>query len=228
MTILEIGCGTGHMACELAKVVGPKGKVIAIDSSPEQIQVAQQTAQQANIKNIDFHICRVEDLGKLNKNYDATYGRWVIEFLSEPEKVLNVMYRYLNKGGLLAYEACSIKQSAFFSRPHSSIPAEFHSVGPKSFPHYNDGQIEFSHEIYHLFKKLNCHNITMKPTQGILTTPEEKSVYRLGMLTAENALIEKNIMTKAEIEDFAKRAYEFERSDSIAGFYLNYHIGGLK
>lgn len=33
MTVLEIGCGSGHMACDIAKLVGPKGKVIAIDSS---------------------------------------------------------------------------------------------------------------------------------------------------------------------------------------------------
>ena len=45
MTVLEVGCDSGHMACYLTKYVGPKGKVTAINSSEDQIKVAKQTAK---------------------------------------------------------------------------------------------------------------------------------------------------------------------------------------
>ena len=45
MTVLEFGCGTGHMACEIAKAVGPAGRVIATDNSEAQIANCNRYSQ---------------------------------------------------------------------------------------------------------------------------------------------------------------------------------------
>ncbi len=44
MMVLEIGCGTGHMATEIAKIVGKNGKVIATDISQTQLDIAKKVA----------------------------------------------------------------------------------------------------------------------------------------------------------------------------------------
>lgn len=43
-TVLEIGCGTGHMSIWLARQVGTSGRVIALDCSPAQLAVAKKNA----------------------------------------------------------------------------------------------------------------------------------------------------------------------------------------
>jgi ubiquinone/menaquinone biosynthesis C-methylase UbiE len=227
MTILEIGCGTGHMACELAKLVGPSGKVIAIDSSAAQIDVAKRTAQQAGIKNIEFLVHDMRELNILNRGYDATYGRWVIEFTEQPEVILAEMYHYLKPGGILAYEATNWKQEHYFSWPHSETVKKWHSIGPKmfTFANYN---FEFGYQAYHEFKKLGCHDIKTCVNQAIAKTPEEKSIYRLGMDTLTPKLLEHNIMTQPEIDTFCEELKQLENSDIICGFYKNILISGIK
>lgn len=89
MTVLEIGCGAGQMACDLASVVGPRGKVIATDNSPAQIETSKATAEKRGIKNIEFHICDVMNLTSLNIKVDAIYGRWVLFFYVNLKKHYN-------------------------------------------------------------------------------------------------------------------------------------------
>ena len=55
MTVLEVGCGTGDMACWLANQIGKKGKVVAIDNSSAQIKLSSEKAKNKGINNIEFH-----------------------------------------------------------------------------------------------------------------------------------------------------------------------------
>lgn len=50
-TVLDIGCGTGQFAVELAKVVK---KVVGLDFSENMLMYAKRNAQNAGLKNIDF------------------------------------------------------------------------------------------------------------------------------------------------------------------------------
>ena len=42
-TILDLGCGTGELSAYLAELVGPEGKVVAVDPDKERILLAQQS-----------------------------------------------------------------------------------------------------------------------------------------------------------------------------------------
>src|SRR5690242_353984 len=52
--VVEIGCGSGNIACWVAEQVAPHGSVVAIDVSPDQIEQARQQAQSRNLRNIEF------------------------------------------------------------------------------------------------------------------------------------------------------------------------------
>lgn len=51
--ILDLACGTGHLAIEIAKKV-PQGKVTGVDMSPQMLSKAKADAQQAGVNNIEF------------------------------------------------------------------------------------------------------------------------------------------------------------------------------
>jgi len=53
MTVMDIGCGMGHFALGLAELVGPNGKVIAVDLQQEMLDITLRRAQR---KGMDHRI----------------------------------------------------------------------------------------------------------------------------------------------------------------------------
>ena len=54
--IVEVGCGSGNIACWVAEQIAPGGSVLAIDNSSGQIEQARRQAQDRNLRNIEFHL----------------------------------------------------------------------------------------------------------------------------------------------------------------------------
>ncbi len=60
-TFLDVGCGTGGVTIPGKQRVGPTGKAMGIDPSPEMITVAHQKADQAGVE-VDFRLGVIESL----------------------------------------------------------------------------------------------------------------------------------------------------------------------
>src|SRR5262245_45283790 len=52
--VVEIGCGSGNIACWVAEQVAPEGSVVAIDVAPDQIDQARRQAESRNLRNIEL------------------------------------------------------------------------------------------------------------------------------------------------------------------------------
>jgi 2-polyprenyl-3-methyl-5-hydroxy-6-metoxy-1,4-benzoquinol methylase len=61
--VVEIGCGSGNIACWVAQQIAPSGSVVAIDISRDQIEEARQQAQRRNLRNIEFQVNSPKSLG---------------------------------------------------------------------------------------------------------------------------------------------------------------------
>ena len=228
MTILEVGCGAGNMACDLAEYVGPTGSVIAIDNSAYQVELAKQLANKRGISNINFHVHDVLDIDSLGISYDATYGKWVIEFLPNPEDALQAMFNSLKPGGILVYEAGDLDEKKYFSLPENPVVEKWHRIGAKINKSFNCTLHLASKNLYPAFQSLSCSNINIKVNQAILMTAEDKSVYRLAVMMCVPILLEKNIMTQSEIDEFCADLRHLEESDTVTGFFHNLMISGIK
>jgi ubiquinone/menaquinone biosynthesis C-methylase UbiE len=49
MTVLDIGCGMGYFSIALAKIVGPRGLVIAVDLQPQMLNILRKRAEKAGM-----------------------------------------------------------------------------------------------------------------------------------------------------------------------------------
>jgi len=97
-TILDLGCGPGFCAKELAYIVGETGKVIGVDLDEGYIQHLTQVAELYHL-NIDG-ICSDFDNLQLEANsLDGMYCRWAMAWIPNPREILQKVYEALAPGG---------------------------------------------------------------------------------------------------------------------------------
>jgi ubiquinone/menaquinone biosynthesis C-methylase UbiE len=106
--VMDLGCGPGHATVDLAQIVGPSGRVIAIDESAAFLKQLRDHAESRKLSNIDRVLGDVQALdecvGSANGKVDVAYARWVFCFLSEPEAVVAGLEKLLKPGGRIAVQ----------------------------------------------------------------------------------------------------------------------------
>ena len=104
MTVLEPGCGMGFFTIPLARLVGPGGKIVAIDLQPRMIEGLLRRARRARLADrIHASACSSNDAG-LSASADSADLAVVIHVLHEvpdPHALLCQLHAALRPGGLL-------------------------------------------------------------------------------------------------------------------------------
>lgn len=111
-TVLDLGSGTGRDCFILSKLVGPNGKVIGVDMTDEQLEVARKHTAYHMEKfgyskpNVEFHHGYIEDLESLgiqNESIDVVVSNCVLNLSPHKQKVFSEIMRVLKKGGELYF-----------------------------------------------------------------------------------------------------------------------------
>lgn len=227
MTILEYGCGSGIFAVELAKYVEKIGKVIAIDASEELLQKARETAKAANVHNIEFKLCNVESMPELNQKFDLIFGRWVLIFTHNTRRVLDNLIMHLKPGGSLICEELNFLESGHFSYPPEPLIDKYHKIifDNSAIARLNPNT---ANTLYNEFSHLNLKNIHIKANQPILITPEEKSLYRLGLLSMYKTILNNKLCSESELQSMIDQFIVIEKNDTVMGTYRDLLISGTK
>lgn len=111
-TVLDLGSGTGRDCFILSKLVGPKGKVIGLDMTDEQISVAQKYVEyhtkkfgytEPNVKFIKGYIEDLEGAGIESQSIDLVTSNCVVNLSPNKERVFSEAFRVLKPGGELYF-----------------------------------------------------------------------------------------------------------------------------
>jgi SAM-dependent methyltransferase len=102
--VLDVGSGPGYTAFDLVPLVGPEGRIIAVDESDRFIEHIRERARALGIANIDTHVMDVQELGVPPASVDVAYARWVLCFVPKPEAVITRVARTLKPGGVFAVQ----------------------------------------------------------------------------------------------------------------------------
>ncbi|MBI5824863.1 MAG: arsenite methyltransferase [Chloroflexi bacterium] len=100
--VLDLGSGAGLDCLLAAQKVGPEGRVIGVDMTPEMIERAQANAKRVNAANVEFRQGYLEDLPVDSNTVDVIISNCVINLSPDKEKVFNEAFRTLAPGGKLA------------------------------------------------------------------------------------------------------------------------------
>lgn len=101
MNVLDLACGPGFTACELAKVVGDEGSVLGVDINEELIAVAHQAKEAEGVENVSFSLGNLYALELPENTFDFVYARFVFQHLEKPELALANILKVLKPGGKL-------------------------------------------------------------------------------------------------------------------------------
>jgi SAM-dependent methyltransferase len=106
LSVLDLGCGAGRDVYIAAQLVGEKGKVVGVDMTQEQLDVAikhkQYHADKFGYSNVDFKLGYLEKLDALDlpdASFDVIVSNCVINLCQDKEAVLKQAYRLLKPGG---------------------------------------------------------------------------------------------------------------------------------
>jgi ubiquinone/menaquinone biosynthesis C-methylase UbiE len=122
--VLDVGCGTGTLAMEVARRVGRAGRVAGIDPGTEQIARARAKAARRNAP-IEFQIGVIEQLPFPDQTFDVVFSTLMMHHLPAPLKRqgLAEIARVLKPGGRLVIADFKRKQE------RTGQAARFHAGG---------------------------------------------------------------------------------------------------
>lgn len=101
MQVLDLACGPGFTACELAREVGPQGTVTGVDINEALIAVAHQAKASEGVENVSFTTGNVYELSLPENTFDFVYARFVFQHLNDPQRALARIRSVLKPGGTL-------------------------------------------------------------------------------------------------------------------------------
>ena len=101
-TVMDLGSGGGLDCFLSAKKVGPKGKVIGVDMTPEMIAKAQANALKVGAANVEFRQGQIEFLPVADGEVDVVISNCVINLSPDKPAVFREMYRVMKAGGRVA------------------------------------------------------------------------------------------------------------------------------
>ena len=100
--VLDLGSGAGFDCFLAASKVGPKGRVIGVDMTPEMIEKAKANSKKINSKNVEFRLGEIENLPIEDNSVDVVISNCVINLSPDKARVFNEVHRVLKPGGRLA------------------------------------------------------------------------------------------------------------------------------
>lgn len=97
--VLDCGSGSGTDSLIAAQMVGPSGRVIGVDMTPEMLSKARNNALQAGMTNVEFREGYLEALPVPDAWADVIISNGVLNLVPDKEAALLEMYRVLKPGG---------------------------------------------------------------------------------------------------------------------------------
>ena len=113
--VLDYGCGPGSYVATASDLVGPSGKVYALDIHPLAVQGVQRLVSRRGLTNVGTILSDCQT-GLPNDFVDVALLYDIYHDLGEPDRVLKELHRVLKPGGFLSFSDHHMKGEEIMAR----------------------------------------------------------------------------------------------------------------
>jgi SAM-dependent methyltransferase len=201
-TCVDLGCGGGHVARELAVRVGPLGRVIGIDFDPTVIELARQDTASAGPANVEF---RVGDVTSLEPaTYDVVYARFLLSHLEDPAKQVAIVAEALEPGGIVILEDVDFR--GYFCDPQSAAHDRYVALYRQAVRR-RGGHPDLGPALPGLLRVAGFEDIDVAVSQACAVAGEPKLIPPLTMERIAQAVIDEDVATADDVSRTIQELY---------------------
>lgn len=101
--VLDVGAGPGFAAADLAQIVGPAGRVVAVERSARFVEAGRAMLAGRGHGNFDYHELDLMTDALPAGGMDASWCRWVACFVASPALLLDKIAAVIRPGGVAIF-----------------------------------------------------------------------------------------------------------------------------
>jgi SAM-dependent methyltransferase len=108
--LLDVGCGPGWAAFDLAAIAGAQGRVVAVDRSRRFLGALEAAAAARGLGRIEALELDLDEADLPRLGADGAWSRWVYAFVRRPQRLLGEVAAALRPGGtMVLHEYCDYR-----------------------------------------------------------------------------------------------------------------------
>ena len=123
--VLDVGAGPGFASADLAEIVGPAGRIVAVERSARFVEAGRAMLASYGHVNVEYHELDLMMDPLPAGGMDASWCRWVACFVASPALLLDKIAAVIRPGGVAIFTNTSITTPCASPRPARACASSY-------------------------------------------------------------------------------------------------------
>jgi SAM-dependent methyltransferase len=196
LACLDLGCGPGIVTIDLARRVGPTGRVVAVDRDKAAIDAARERLAAAGLDNVEFVVSDVYEF-EATAGFDFVFSRLLLHHVSRPGDILRTMWDAVRPGGVVAVNDADFE--AAFCYPRTDAFDFWIDRYSKVLRHFG-GDPVLGRTLVRRFLDAGLPTPDVRISQRVLRDVPGKLLPMLTVAETADAMLDAGVATRDEVD----------------------------